>query len=362
MDYMEIYKQQRGELKKQQKKLAEAKDTDNFPSIIDKGNLKVPIWRPKAGKHLFDIIPYITGKDDPIEKPNMLKVALALDVHTRIGAMKEQFVCPAKAFKKPCPICAYLAQNDVDTKTWSSLSPKVRVFYLVWVRDSKADMQKGIQLLEMAHFSMQEQIDSLTSIPPIDGDINEEGDTIAYADLINGKSIYFERIDKGKEKVRYIGFALHERRSPIPKGLLKQVFPIDSIIKMHPEYNEIQSAFLSGKHEGSQETEVDAFAGTEEAKTGASDDLDFDEGFSLEDETPSKTSKKEPEDNDAFGNDDFGFEEDEGTASLEDDTCPEGGEFGADCDKYKACDGCSNYDSCSDKAVELVRAKKKAKK
>lgn len=220
--------------------------TSRKNTLIDYANLPegFNIWYAKEGSHLIDIIPFFAGPDMPMKKgagdpapteegePDYL---VDIEVHTRIGEPQTDFVCPNANFGLPCPICSFITANRLEKEDWKKVKTTRRVFYFVWVHDTPEEEAKGLQIWPVAHFIMEHKLDALTKLP-------QGGGIRVFSHPTNGFNISFE-VQKDGNKLNYIGHGLWPRNRPIPKKLLERAFPLDSIIKMHPKFEEIEAAF-----------------------------------------------------------------------------------------------------------------------
>ena len=127
---------------------------------LEKGVL---FWDCDNGEHIIDIIPYIASDKHP--KVDAGKPTYCLDVwaHRGIGINENAYLCPARNFDKPCPICEHLKEldkdEDVDEELIKSLLPKRRVVYNVLVHDEKKERRKGVQVWEIAHYFIEKHLD-----------------------------------------------------------------------------------------------------------------------------------------------------------------------------------------------------------
>ena len=218
----------------------------SFPSILDKSKLPegIEIYKINEGKHLVDIIPWECGPDMPFEDGTMSPITnegdfdyvLDLKVHRNVGAMREQFVCPYYNFGEPCPICEYTGSHFLEKDTWKELAPKRRVFYLVWGHMTRDQEKKGLQLMEVAHFHMEAELNELAEKP-------RGGGAEVFYDPFDGKQVAWRRKGTGMNNTQYLGYKFVDRDYEIPEGILEQGFSIDQVVKMHPSYEEIEKAF-----------------------------------------------------------------------------------------------------------------------
>jgi len=244
VNFRSRYKKKKSSLHKRHSKGA-VNEGGRYPSILlkDKIPAGVDIWSCKEGDHYVDIIPFIAGKDmpfdsnlQPITDEGDLDYVLQLAVHQNIGAMKTPFVCPFENFGLPCPICEYIKANKLEKEDWAKIATKKRVLYFVWVHDTRKDEKKGLQIWEASWHLVEKPLAGIAKLP-------RGGGYVDFSDIDTGKSLSWERVGKGRD-TEYVGHKLLDREGPIPDRILDQTFPLDSIVNMHPSYNEINEAFL----------------------------------------------------------------------------------------------------------------------
>lgn len=346
--FRDICKEQKEDLVKRHQESIDRKDegrggTIFIPEKIPEG---VTLWRQQKAEHIFDIIPYLAGSQHPKDPEGKVSYVVDVYVHRGVGAMNEQFVCPAYNFKKPCPMCEYITRENLTKEQWRKVRPVRYVAYLIWVHDTPEEEKKGIQLLYCPHFFMEEKLDAQAKMP-------RGGAPIAFADPDNGKSVFFEIKGKGsfedaegnkRESLAWEGHKLIDRTEPIPDEILDQSFPLDSIIKIHPSYDEIYQAFYGEEYKkGEAPPEKMGDKKEEIPEPSSSAEEDTTPPPPEERVSPEEDPETEPS-----------TEEDPEPSS--DDKCPHGGTFGVDVEKLPECGPCRLWQECSDEADR--RAKK----
>lgn len=216
-----------------------------FPTIFNKDAIPegIEFWRCSEGQHLADIIPFEAGPDmpfgndeHPITEEGDFDYVLDLFVHMNVGAMNKPFVCPYENFGLPCPICEFIKANRLEKEDWKKLVAKHRVIYLLWIHNSREEEKKGIQIFEASHFFTQEKIEEIAKLPRGGGFEN-------FSHPDTGKTLAWTRKGSGQENTQYLGHRFVPRETPVPDRILDQSFPLDSIVNMHPEYDEIEKEF-----------------------------------------------------------------------------------------------------------------------
>lgn len=266
MAFRDKFKKKKALLSRQHTQQIKNKDTmGSYPSIIRKDKLPpgVEMWRCDASDHIIDIIPFYAGPDFPVDTLTGAKIieegdpvyVLDLQVHTNVGPMKVPFVCPHENFGLPCPICEFIKSTRLEKDDWKLVKPKRKTLYLIWDHDSREKEKKGLYVWDASHFIMEEKLNVIAKLP-------KGGGAIDFADPDDGKSIAFTKQSKGGTNVSYLGHRLVEREMPIPEKLLDMTFPLDSIVHMHPTYEEIEKAFLAQKSSLSSSEDIDEAGST----------------------------------------------------------------------------------------------------
>lgn len=206
------------------------------------------VWYAKIDQqHLIDIIPFEAGPDMPLDRESReapvteegsFDYLVDIDMHTRIGEGKVDIVCPGN-YGLPCPICEFMNANRLEKEDWKKLKTSRRVVYFVWVHDTPEEDAKGVQIWPVSHFFMEQKLAVLTNMP-------QGGGVRQFSHPKKGFNISFS-VRKESDMPVYEGHALWERQRPIPQKILDQTVPLDSLLKLHPTYDEIAAAFLGTK-------------------------------------------------------------------------------------------------------------------
>ena len=83
---------------------------------------------------------------------------------------------------------------------------------------------------------MEANIEEIAKLP-------QGGGFVKFSHPDNGKSLAWTRKGSGMTNTDHLGHRLIKRKSPIPDKILDQTFPLDSIVNMHPLYEEIEKEF-----------------------------------------------------------------------------------------------------------------------
>jgi hypothetical protein len=311
-------------------------DSGQFKSIF-KDEFSNKGWKCGEGDHLIDIIPYPAGKHDPKSKEGEWGYLLDIWVHYAVGVNQDAYVCPARNFSLPCPICEYREEvrrtEDYDEDLVKELTPKRRSIYNVVCYDSEKEEGKGIQIFDCAHWFMEKHISSLAKTP-VRGAGKSTDSYIAFSDPDEGKSIAFTR--KGSRRnTEFLGHKFVDRNYAIPDELLNSAFILDECVNIYG-YQEIKDAFLGGT--GSDVSPEDVPAPSPPPVP---------ERHLRQRETPAPSAASPPAPATRVRTA-------TSTANLP-PVCPvEGGTFGVDCEKYAECNGCAIWDPCSEEADKLA--------
>jgi len=230
-----------GELTQAIEESYQQKDSFTFKSIFSPEKVKgIHFWKPGPGQHIFDILPYIAGSKNPRRKKGKAAYVVDIFAHRGVGPNEDQYLCLAKSYNEPCPICEYRGErskeSDATEDELKALKPSRRVIYAIWDGD---DQKKGVQLYEVAHWFMENPIQSIVKKPKRGGGLSEAID-FPHPDI--GKSIAFEIKAVGKNR-DYTGHQFVDRDEPIPDEILEAVPVVDELLHV-PSYDEVHAAFF----------------------------------------------------------------------------------------------------------------------
>src|SRR3990172_2265393 len=323
-------------------------DSGQFKNIF-KDEFSNKLWKCGEGEHLLDIVPYPAGKHDPKSKEGEWGYFLDIWVHYGVGVNQDAYVCPARNYGQPCPICEYREDirrtEDYDEDLVKELTPKRRSIYNIICYDSDKEESKGIQIFDSAHWFMEKHISSLAKTP-VRGIGKSTDSYIAFSDPDEGKSIAFTR--KGtKRNSEFLGHKFVDRNYIIPDEVLNSAFILDECINIST-YEEIKSVFLGGPSDVSPPVEEAPAPAPPQVQEGG---LRPRRAMPVASAEPSPAAPP--------------------TASPRVRTTPvvapsvpvcpvEGGTFGVDCEKYAECNGCEFLKPCSEEADRLAAEGEKA--
>ena len=313
--FRDKYKKQKKDLLRRHEQSVADKGGGQFGSYVEISKLPkgVGFWKCTEGSHIIDFIPFLAGPNMPEISGGGIKEGeftwlVDLWIHRNVGVLDAPYVCPARTNGKPCAICEHIQQNrdSMSKEEFDGMKAKRRTLYLIWCHDNSDEENKGIQLWDMAHWFMENNLKEIAERP-------KGGGTILYFDPDAGKNVLFTRRGSGMSNTQFLGHRFDDREAPIPDKILDQSFPLDSIIK-YSDYDEIYKAFYGTDKNADSSNAADAPFETD----------------------PEPEPEQEPE-------------QEVVEEELQPDECPVNGEFGADHDQLEACndgDGCPNWDNC----------------
>lgn len=263
--------------KKKERKYTSARDrAEKQSSGFSASYLKVPddvqIFKPKAGPHLLDILPFVAGTGNPWADEGNIHWERTYYAHRGIGANGDTYICPRMTAKEPCPVCEHrlkvMKEGDEDNEDLiRDLAPKQRQLFKV--RNLK-DPDKGTQLWDISYFLFGKVMDARLRNSDEEDEWDkffflEDGLTlkIGFAEKSFGGSTFYE--------VETIDFK--PRKTDYDDDILDE-FCLDDILLV-PTYKTLKEVFM-------------------EAKSGPKDKDDDDD----EDDPPVKKKRKPPVDED----------------------------------------------------------------
>ena len=205
----------------------------------------VKLYKPKEGTQRIDIVPYEVGEGNEYADPGEWYYERTYFRHAGIGPENGMYLCLAKNFHKPCPICEHrglLASDpNVDKETEKyikDLAPKERQLWLVL---DHAAMDDGVQLWEVSHFCFGALFEEGRR------DAEEDEDYIRnFDDEEAGATLKVRFKDEAGPGFKFLKASAVEFK-PRPKGLdskwIKHGVCLDSLLK-EMDYDELKAIFL----------------------------------------------------------------------------------------------------------------------
>jgi len=331
----------------------------------------VEFWSPPAVPHgksfsnaIFDILPYQITIENHIKgiPPRELFQQLAYAVHYGVGSEEKTVVCP-KSVGKKCPICEHMSELFTDynanKEEIKDLRPKQKMAFNILDLN---DEEKGIQVFDLSiHRFANKLYEEIEANAP-------DYDTVF--DLDGGFSLKVRFAEKtigsGKPflEATRVDF---EPRDPYGDDIVDEAVDLDKCLNIM-SYEEIEALFMDMPYGGgtTTATEDDVPVDSEEEEAPPSRGHRNRRTVPVEDEEPeaspatrtrSRTrTRPEPEP------DPEPEEEPEEEEGGGDNQCPEGFEFGVDCERHDECDQCptETWQACKDEEDRLKAAKKGA--
>lgn len=238
-------------------------DSGMYGGVLKEGSKK---WLPKAGKHFFDIVPYMITENHPLvirgkKKAGSWDYVLVYHRHGNVGATRDQVLCLAKTYGRPCPICEEgqkqwdNVQTEEQKKEWrKKYSTSKRNLYNVAVGDTEEEWAKGVQVYDVADFYMESKLSTLAQAA--------RTGPITYAHFDLGKTIGFTINNDEMKTIDAHVFedrVINGEKYVIPDEFLNAAYVLEDLLTI-PTYEQVAKMFW-----GEEGTPVSQ--GTQEAPT-----------------------------------------------------------------------------------------------
>ena len=327
----------------------------------------VKLWNPKKDEtHMFDVIPYFMGDNDTRVLKGRFKKGsptYLLDVyaHQNVGVLKSAVICPIHSgYGDSCPICEeverlweevwpeYQGKGEAKEKEFKEkivgpIKAKRRVAYNVIIRDNGKEEAKGLQVYEVAHYSMEAPLQKLVVNP-------RTGGKIIFSDLDAGKTVSFFRPKAGFLS----GHQFLDRTGPIEEGLEDKALTLDQHIIIH-DYDTLFKMFWGKSKDEVTEDDIPNFPSSEYSSEYDNEAEQENEQQEEENEPP----EPEPEKPTTPKVDRLAKKKDRLRKKTAELVCPvEGGTFGDDIDDFTECidenekPKCPLYAECQAKYIK----------
>lgn len=327
---------------------------ESYESRNDSGRFKsffrdvegVEFWKCVAGGHIVDFIPAVMG----INNPRVVKgkaeegdytYVLDIYIHYNVGVNKDSYVCPARNYGQPCPICehqnALRDEEDYDEDLVKSYEPARRAIYNIVCYDNNKEEEKGIQIWNAPHNSIEKELTGLAKDP-------RTGEQYAFSSPWDGKSFSFTREGKGPRDTKYIERKFIDRKDgqgsiyEISDGILDEARCLDELM-VKCSYEELYEAHWGEPFEKGDRDKEEPVQETEQKKS----------------KTRTRVSRTTPEEKTEP------VEERETPKEEKSSGCPHGAIFGEDFEKKSECNDCKIWDNCATRADELEEEAKKTR-
>ena len=275
------------------KRSYDMKDSSGYGPKYLKDGVKFSSYFPKDGTHTIDIVPYIAGANDPNCAEGKPQYVLDVWVHMKVGALQNSFICPAKNFRKRCPICEKQMEmrksGDFTDEEIKELSPKRRTLYNVVSYDSKEETKKGVQIWEVAHFFFENHIAEISRRP-------KTGGFIPFSHPDEGKSVHFKIAKKGQNS-EYLGHRFEDRDEPISDEILDAAYVLDEMLHI-PTLSELKQAVIDGFADSDSDDDDDEKPAKKSSKVKPSDDDDDNDDNDVDDDIDEDADDDDDDDED----------------------------------------------------------------
>ena len=230
-----------------------------FKGILDDEAVaarNVQIWKTAAGNHLIDIIPYrITERHPRVvlgkAQAGTWGYVFPAWMHDNIGPNKDRYICLAKTYGLPCPVCEYRNQRaglpDATDEEIKALRPKQYATEIYNIID-RNQMDKGVQVWVVSGFHFGRHIETMSHQPAALG-----GGKIVYTNwrmgtppeyMDGGRHIAFTVQVSGQNQ-NFSAHTFHPRKADIPVQYLQQAYCLDDLVHV-PTYEEVRDVFFAG--------------------------------------------------------------------------------------------------------------------
>ncbi|MFA7099904.1 MAG: hypothetical protein WC143_07480 [Eubacteriales bacterium] len=223
----------------------------NNSSLFKKNLEGVKFFKCKEGENVFDIIPYVTGENDPISGSGKYAYVLRIFVHKGASISGGDIICLEQTFpnkKCKCPVCVEYRKRAAKGATKDELKPLryaawPRTLYNVW---DKKDPNAGVQVFNTSAWLLQQYLDVISKKTNLRGGGAIEA-YIPFADPDEGRSIAFDR-QGTDEKTKFIGVRFEDRDEIVPDEILDAAKCLDELIAI-PTEEEAYEQFWGTKKE-----------------------------------------------------------------------------------------------------------------
>ena len=244
-------------------------DTGKYAKIYKD---EVETWWPKEGDHEIAIIPYLSKENSifrlnnaDFNKPFSEKSfkeeqawshKLTALIHGNIGVNKDNVLCP-RTWKEPCPICEErdrLMSLDDDSKSMkeriSALGASKRAIYNVLVFDSSDELNKGVQIWEAPHQSIEDVLSECY-------EDRRTGEKKYFTIPEEGWNVCFEKKGKGLgTEYRRVEILPRRQEDAFSDKELEELYAmaynLEDIVEIHT-YKELQELFKGVAEEEEKE-------------------------------------------------------------------------------------------------------------
>lgn len=217
----------------------------------------------KAGTYRWDFLPYeVKVANNPHADKGSLHMERTYFVHRGIGVNEDTYLCAAKTFGHPCPICeerARLARDpNADDDKVKALKPKERQLWIIIDLDSK---EKEIEIFDYSEWLfgryLREKVDKQDPSDHYD----------MFADLEEGQTVKIgarEEKNQGTTWYDCANIEFKARAKQYDESMLEKVPDLDACLYETP-YEKLKAIFMGEEGEVEEETAPDKPEEEEEA-------------------------------------------------------------------------------------------------
>jgi len=322
---------------------------------------------------ILDIVPYEVQEDGVYHDGKFGEIELhkgdlfpyrTILVHRKIGVDEKYYICP-RTVKKPCPICEYQKalkkDPNGDEELAKSLAPQVKTIMNRRTKD-------GIELFEHSYANFYEKLEK---------ELREgKEEWYDFAELDGGftlEVVFSEESYMGNKYLEAGRIDFTERKD-IPEKILDQVVNLDECMIILP-YEKLDAIAFGDAVDTSKDSddppERDQGERTRERTERPEKDSNPEgrpgrEGRTREPEpertkkdpptrerTRERTKEPDPEPEKKKESETKSRRTEPPQQKETKDGCPDGGEYGTDCNNRKFCMECTKWEACADEADRL---------
>ena len=322
--------ERRKHLKERTQSNWENRDKGSGKGVLDLrvlGDRRPTFFLPKNGDfYKIDIIPFLPKTNKmPGFQPGLDEYALDYWRHAGIGPGEESFVCLARTFRKPCPICEeldMLKKSGAPKEETGPLEPKRRLVYNIIDLDSK---EQKVQLWEVSYHLFEKALIAAAQVG--------KHEVIAFSDLEEGKTIKFTAKQKSLGSYNFIeatGIGFLDR-PPYEDSILDESYPLDELLIV-PTYEQVRNA-LHGLSEPEEEKPA-----RRERPAPVEEEQPARRRPAPQEEAPAPARRERP-----------------ARTEQAKGKCPYGHKFGYDSDKKNDCLDCNIWEACCDEQEKNLK-------
>ncbi len=226
----------------------------------------VPQFKPSLGVKVIDIVMARAGANHPLVvmgklKEDQMTHICWVYVHKGIGPNQDWFICLARTYGHPCPICEYRtrlqADPDVPDETirlYGTGRYPLGIYNVIHhLNPNQITWQEPVMVWPINNSFMESPLQTMCKSPIGGGYINYMWPTAGEQ---GGRHIAFEVVQKG-QYFDYKGHQFILRQSPVPPHVLQAAYCLGDLLYI-PEYDEVKEALEAGlgQPSGGEELQV----------------------------------------------------------------------------------------------------------